>query len=126
MMYGPQVLLELDTERSSPVWKCVVCDAETVDESRIDQHVRRCGAVVLKEHHGMAKTAWLAGIRLLKERRARRRLARSIRIGMAAVVEANRSQASEGRAAAEHGDDSGAGVPKGSGVNGLPVAAPRS
>lgn len=72
LMFGPQALIDLDVERSAPIWKCVMCDRETADESRIAQHVMRCGSVVLREHHAMAKTAYLAGLAELERRKSER------------------------------------------------------
>jgi len=95
-MFGPQVLLELDAERRVPIYKCVVCDFETPDRVVEARHVEQCGATVLKEHHAMAKLAWLNGLAELKRRRAERGKKKC-----GAAVGANQAMASERQAATE-------------------------
>jgi len=102
-MHGPQILLELDAERRVPIFKCIVCDFETPDRVVENRHVMSCGAMVLREHHGMAKTAWLAGVAEHERRKAERGRKKpgSRKLYEAAVGEIGR-RASDGRGASDN------------------------
>src|SRR5689334_21027168 len=66
---GTQVSLELGVEREVPVFKCIVCGWETAMPGKLCHKTPDCGAMVLREHHGMARTAWLAGLAEAERRR---------------------------------------------------------
>lgn len=98
LMYGPQALLDLHAERVVPIYRCVVCDWETATAGRLCIRTPDCGAMVLREHHGMAKTAWLAGVAELKRRKAARAGTGATRTKAVGV---DRARASDGLRAPE-------------------------